>query len=201
MATHSLQWLLYCFRFPTWNLFFIYNCWKNKEVLFFDQSRSSLIQIIKRFSGNFLWFLAYQSGKMFFAWSGKGFDISSVLNSIVFLLNDWDIIMMDFSLETIICWCSILIWRVLQSPYGMFFAVQCQHSLVATLVFFVYNYSRCCSIFFTIYYMMKFVFEILYWDVFVSSTIQKSESSKAYDQIHLPQIQIHYLWLNRWLNH
>ena len=148
MATHSLQWLLYCFRFPTWNLFFIYNCWKNKEVLFFDQSRSSLIQIIKRFSGNFLWFLAYQSGKMFFAWSGKGFafDISSVLNSIVFLLNDWDIIMMDFSLETIICWCSILIWRVLQSPYGMFFAVQCQYSLVATLVFFVYNYSRCCSI-------------------------------------------------------
>ena len=131
-----LQWLLYCFRFPTWNLFFIYNCWKNKEVLFFDQSRSSLIQIIKRISGNFLWFLAYQSGKMFFAWSGKGFDISSVLNSIVFLLNDWDIIMMDFSLETIICWCSILIWRVLQSPYGMFFAVQCQHSLVATLVFF-----------------------------------------------------------------
>ena len=127
--------------------------------MFFDQSRSSLIQIIKRFSGNFLWFLAYQSGKMFFAWSGKGFDISSVLNSIVFLLNDWDIIMMDFSLETIICWCSILIWRVLQSPYGMFFAVQCQHSLVATLVFFL-----CITIPDVVRFLYHLYDEICFWN-------------------------------------
>ena len=53
----------------------------------------------------------------------QGQSLQRYKKKILFRADNPCVLILDLSLETIICWCSIHIWRAkLQSPYGLFFA-------------------------------------------------------------------------------